>query len=393
MPHEVFSHDSDKQISELKSVFPHLKDDDVATLCVMQIFHNTTGSEITGNIRKFLFKDAYDVMIFFVNMELISKDSVNYLRLAIDEADFEAKEKKQFILLLHFPAENFFLHCYPSFCQDEWDFYYLDSVAPTSAVDLKNCFLYAYQDDGKSSSMKFMDKVVDSLLSLELAVFATVHIRSVIPQVVSRSAVSELLSTGEHNSIGEALKVKFVQQWSPHRMMQTLQQAANSALSLDYTLNMTDAISTIIKSNFYDFMHYMLTVLARSNALPILFRKDVPTEILNLIRKQICSIDLPSSATQMKIQSSSIGQKSSYQIYFPFFTDVYETVEGVLSIYSTGRTKSTADVDEYGEKLKLKTRKNVRFVSNIMLILMFLFCFFPIVYVAISFNNSCTDEQ
>ena len=362
LPHEFFDFDPEKRKFEkqrqLKIVFPQLTDNDIACLCVVQIFRNTSSSTITKNIRKFLSLDNYAVMLFLVNMEHLSVDNVNYLRFAINEAEFNAKEfdRKQFIILLQFPAENFFLHCYPSFYQDEWDFYYLDSIAPTAkdgVIDLKKCFNYAYQNE-KSNELKFMDKVVESLLSLESAAFSAAHIGSILRQrrQVQRSLLSNLLSANKHNSIGGPLKAKFVQQWNPTKMMQTLQQAANSALSFDYSLNMTDAISTIIKSNFYDFMHYMLTILARHGALDILFATDVPKEFLELIHCQIENNNLPLSSTEMKIQSSIINKKQDIDICFPFFYDVFEAVEDLCRSQNRANKRCKISVDDYAKKLE-----------------------------------------
>ncbi len=365
LPLEFFDFDPEKskliKHEQLKVVFPQLTEDDIDSLCVIQLFCNTNSSSITTSIRKFLLKSDYAVMIFVVNMEHLTADNVNYLRIAINETEFNViKPQKQFILLLQFPAENFFLHCYPSFYQDEWDFYYLDSIAPTAkdgVVDLKKCFNYAYENE-TTSELKFMDKVVESLLSLEATAFSAAHINSMLHRQVPQSLLLDLLSTDKSNSIGGPLKTKFVQQWSPSRMMQMLQQSANSALSLDYSLNMTDAIGTIIKSNFYDFMHYMLTILARHGALGILFKDSIPKHFLDLIHYQIESNDLPSSSTEMKIQSSIINRKQDLETCFPFFHDVFRTVEDLCR--DPNRIKSCQiSIKDDAEELKTKIKNLV----------------------------------
>ena len=357
LPHEFFDFESGKnKFKELKLVFPELNDGDISSLCVMQVFHSTTGNSIVKNIKKFLLSDSYAVMLFLVNMEHVSKDSVNFIRFAIDEAEFSNKQSdKHFILLLHFPAENFFLHCYPSYFQDEWDLCYLDSTAPAAnggTIDLKKCFLYAYQCS--KTNQQFMDEVVESLLSKELLAFSVARINKILKRHDSSSMVANLLSTDKKNSIRRSLKRKFVQQWSPFKMMQTLQQAANSALSLDYTLNMTNAISTILKSNFYNFMVFVLTVLAKSGVLSILIENQASAECLDLIRAQIEGMDLPSS-TQMKIQSSSITRM--HDAHFPFFNDLYNTVEHVVKSYTGG--KREVNVEECAKDLTMKIEESV----------------------------------
>ena len=385
LPHEFFSFDSEKNKFEkqeqLKVVFPKLTKHDLTSLCVVQVFRNTSSSFITKSINKFLLMSNYAVMLFLVNMEHLSAENVNYLRIAINETEFNVKDsptRKQFIILLQFPAENFFLHCYPSFYQDEWDFYYLDSIAPTAkdiVVDLKKCFNYAYQNE-KGNELKFMDKVVESLLSSESAAFSAAHISSILHRHVPRRLLSNLLSANEYNSIGEPLKTKFVQQWNPSRMMQTLQQAANSALSFDYSLNMTDAINTIIKSNFYDFMHYMLTILARHGALDILFNRSIPKHFLELIHYQIESSNLPSSSTEMKIHSTIINKKQNFEFYFPFFHDIFRTVEDLCR--GPNRDKSCQiSIKDYAEKLESKIENLVsiqyQIINIFIMIIIFIF--------------------
>ena len=364
MPHEYFALYSDKSSREkLETAFPKISEN-ISQLCVLQVLPNNNTSDVTRKIKRFLSFDEYDVLLFLVNMQDISKDTVDHLRLVIEETEFQLKEftGKQFIILLHFPGDNFFLHCYPAYFLDSWDICYLDSVAPTAsqvAIDLKTCFHYAYGIN--NTDMEFMNKVVRSLLTFEFASRLLAHLGTVFPYIQSsRSTIVDLLLPENEHSIGKALTSKFCLQWSPIKMIQTLQQAANSALCLDYTLTMTDAISTIIVSNFFDFMYYILTLLTKHGVLFILLSSE-SSNLLNFIGCQIEKVELPTSSTQMKLLRAAIDQKTM-QIpkHFPFFRIVYHAVEGVLK---QDRHIVKEHVDRYAKKLEAKFKLQVSHIS------------------------------
>ena len=73
-------------------------------------------------------------MLIVINMQYSTVEIVNHLRIMIEEAEaqFHSSEElnKLFVVLLHFPPEMFFNHCYPSLFLSGWDHYYLDTIAP-----------------------------------------------------------------------------------------------------------------------------------------------------------------------------------------------------------------------------------------------------------------------
>lgn len=370
LPDEFFDFDSDKakfdKQKKLEMVFPQLSQDDMSSMCILQVRPNTSCTKILGKIKKFLSMDNYGVMLFLVNMLEISKDTVNYLRLIIEEAEFEKKERKQFIILLHFPGDQFFLHCYPAYFLEGWDLTYLDSIAPSSTtqrvLDLKSCFYYAYKIP--ESSVDFMSRVVQSFLSSDFASFSLARIRTIFHEYEPPGSLASLLSLDSDQSIGSGLTSKFCHHWSPVKMMQTLQQASNSSLCLDYTLNMTDAISTIIRSNFYDFMHYMLTLLVRHGILSILH--SASPIVFELILCQIKSTDIPVSSTEMKLSAGTIGHKSfTTPLHFPFFHNVYHAVENSLK---QNRPVSKSSNDNFIKKFEKELKEQVQHFFNVFFV-------------------------
>ena len=73
---------------------------------MLQILSENTGDYIRKKLRRFLTLENYDILVMLVNAKDISKDSINYLRILIEELEQECNTYKNFILLIHFPPEN-----------------------------------------------------------------------------------------------------------------------------------------------------------------------------------------------------------------------------------------------------------------------------------------------
>ena len=374
LPHEFFAFSSDESKDEnrkkLKRVFPNIEDYIIDTMCILQVLQNSIGSDINRKVKKFLVLQNYDLLIVLVNVQEISKETINYLRIMIEELEFELNEHKHFIILLHFPSGNFYNHCYPALFLDGWNHCYLDAIAPsekTGGIDLKSCFQYCFHNEIPANLM-FMEKTVEVLLDTEVSTISAAQIGTIqCNSEVNFASISSLLSLAGNHSVGNSLKMKFCQQWTPTKMMQLLQQAANSAILQEYTLNMTDAINTLLKSSFYDFMHYMVTILNKHGALRLLVG-DNASKFLHLIQLQIEHYPLPKSSAEMKIESTANDSASHSILYFPFFSIVYDAIEDFLKVnHSDSITDiSQSHIDSLSRRLKLQTEDKQVIVRIIM---------------------------
>ena len=374
LPHQFFAFSSDESKDEnrqkLKRVFPNIEDDTIDTMCILQVLQNSIGSDISRKVKKFLVLENYDLLMMLVNVQEISRETINYLRIMIEELEFELNEHKHFIILLHFPSENFYKHCYPALFLDGWNHCYLDAIAPsekTGVIDLKSCFQYCFLNENPAN-LKFMEKTVEVLLDAEVSAFSAARIGTLqCNSEANFASMSSLLSQAKSHSIGNSLKVKFCQQWTPTKMMQLLQQAANSAILREYTLNMTDAINTLLKSSFYDYMHYMVTILNKHGALKLLVG-DNAYKFLPLIQLQIEHYPLPKSSAEMKIETTVNDSASHFIPYFPFFNIVYDAIEDFLKVHHGGSFTdlSQTHIDSLSRRLKLLTEDKQVIVRIIM---------------------------
>ena len=378
LPHEFFAFSSNESKHEnrkkLKRMFPNIEDDTIDTMCILQVLQNSIGSDINRKVKKFLVFENYSLFIMLVNVQEISKETINYLRIIIEELEFELNEHKHFILLLHFPSEDFYTHCYPTLFLDGWNHCYLDAIAPsekTGVIDLKSCFQYCFQIE-IPANLSFMEKTVEVLLDTEVSIISAARIGTLqCKSEANFASMSSLLSLAGNYSIGNSLKVKFCQQWTPSKMMQLLQQAANSAILQEYTLNMTDAINTLLKSSFYNFMHYMVTILNKHGALRLLV-SDIAYKFLRLIQLQIEHYPIPKSSAEMKIKSTVKDSASHSFSYFPFFNIIYDAIEDFLKVNHRGSITDMPQthINSLSRSLKLLTdNKQVYVIVRIIILL------------------------
>ena len=339
---------------QLEILFPTQSDLDA--VCVLQILSENTGDYIRKKLRRFLTLENYDILVMLVNAKDISKDSINYLRILIEELEQECNTYKNFILLIHFPPENFFDHCYPALFLDGWSLYYLDAVAPStkSGIHLKRCFEYCFSNP----DVKLLEQMFQSLFTTEIPFLLASSVAMLQPEIHSALTTGNaIFSLSNENSVSNALFRKFCKLWTPKKMMQLLQYAGNSSLTQEYTLSMTDAVSTLVKSRFYDFMYYMLTILNKNGALSALLDKE-DSVFLTVVQTQIEHYPLPHSSAQIKIDSATILTATESIPKFPFFRELYDTVEEFLKLMlkKTSEKLSVNNIQNLSEELERKTQ-------------------------------------
>ena len=110
-------------------------------------------------------------MLIVINMQYSTVEIVNHLRIMIEEAEaqFHSSEElnKLFVVLLHFPPEMFFNHCYPSLFLSGWDHYYLDTIAPPEekgVIDICQWFSHCCGAVNRKNPAEFLDKPLQELM-------------------------------------------------------------------------------------------------------------------------------------------------------------------------------------------------------------------------------------
>ena len=370
-----------KSVEDLERLvfsYPHdeegcLRDLDLR-LRVTKVTNSTTQSSITSKLKLFCTSETFEVMVFVVNMQHFSVKIVNHLRIMIEEAEvLYSKEKKDmpkvekdmpkvkmdmpklFVVFLHFPPEMFFSHCYPSLFLFNWDHYYLDTIAPSeenAVIDISQWFSYfCISENCNSEQSNFLLEPLRKLMEKAVPVLATrfsVAKNGQLPNLDQHKANLEDLKTIlVDTQLGTVLQKQFASYWQATEMADFSEQAANFPHMYESTLSITDAIHTIVRSSFYDYLFYILSVLKKESVLiPFLEAdksgfKDISLEFVEHFPK-------PRTLSHLKVASMSVVRVSKEQLKttkFPFFHYICGVLKNLLDQCEKDVQRSESDLE------------------------------------------------
>ena len=334
MPHEK-NNAAEPFLQEF--IFP-----DTVKLQIFRITSLTTQRKLMKHIESFNMT-TYEVLVLVANVEDISVNTINHIRIMIEESEVTQKAAlvpKLFVLLLHFPPRLFFKHFYSSYYLHGWDHYYLDTLgagSTSSSINIQKWFSQCCSEP--SSSLvpgSFMEaSYLDSLLTEALPLIAPHISMKGCSKTVRRNLGTkmEYLSKLLKRGLDQVVFSRFTSYWTPSVMIAISEQAANLARLLESTLSITDAVNTIVKSNFYDFLLYIFSLLNDSQSLSIIAAADSNTE--KLIISLMKNYPIPRNLSELKMQSIRVDKQSAKEnstLYtFPFFSFVYELIEELLN--------------------------------------------------------------
>ena len=108
--------------------------------------------------------------------------------------------------------------------------------------------------------------------------------------------------------LGEIVRERFISYWQTSVITEVSEQAANYPHMYESTLSITDAILTIVKSSFYDFLFYVLSILRKECVLGPLsqYQHDQENqELIQLSFDLFRSYPLPKTLSHLKAASMS----------------------------------------------------------------------------------------
>ena len=302
-------------------------------LRVIKVTTSTTQSSISSKLQIFCKHETCEVMVFVVNMQYSSVKIVNHLRIMIEEAEVQypkvADIPKLFVMFLHFPPEMFFNHCYPSLFLSGWDHYYLDTIAPSEengVIDISQWFSNFCISKNHDSS-NFLLEPLRELMEKAIPVLATrfsVANNEQLPDRDQHSAnLRDLKTILLETQLGSILQEQFASYWQASEMAEFSEQAANFPHMYESTLSITDAIHTIVRSSFYDFLFYILSVLKRQSVLIQLLKAD-KSDFQDISLELVEHFPKPKTLSHLKIASMSEvrvfpNEEQLISTKFPFF--------------------------------------------------------------------------
>ena len=335
MPHEVTTN-STEFLQEF--VFP-----DIEKLQIYKITSLTSQKKLSRQIQNFNLNTYEEVLLLVANVEDVSRNVINHIRIMIEEFEVVQRSSvpKLFVLLLHFPPRLFFSHFYSSYFLHGWDHYYFDTVGPGStstSINIQKWFHQCCADpDTVVAPGSFMEiDYLNNLLSEALPIVAP-HVS------LNGGSMTELTSYNKINCLNELLFTRgmkeilfshFFSYWTPSVMIAISEQAANLARLLESTLSITDAVNTVVKSNFYDFLLYILSLMNDCQAIMIVICSSCKSPVEKLALSIMSKHPIPRNLPEMKMQSIEFDKLCAKKVEtrqpnfsFPFFGFVYGLIE------------------------------------------------------------------
>ena len=224
----------------------------------------------------------------------------------------------------------FFNHCYPSLFLSGWDHYYLDTIAPSEengVIDISQWFSNFCISKKNHDSSNFLLEPLRELMEKAIPVLATrfsVANNEQLPDRDQHSAnLRDLKTILLETQLGSILQEQFASYWQASEMAEFSEQAANFPHMYESTLSITDAIHTIVRSSFYDFLFYILSVLKRQSVLIQLLKAD-KSDFQDISLELVEHFPKPKTLSHLKIASMSEvrvfpNEEQLISTKFPFF--------------------------------------------------------------------------
>jgi len=257
-------------------------------VCKLESAHS---QQSVREILKEFTESKKQVILLLANMQEVSKNAINHLRVMIEEASIaeastveapiaeastaeastpeastaetstaeEHCRPKLFLILLHFPPAKFSTACYPSLFLEGWNHFYLDTIAHGYSHGIIDSVEWFHM-----SRFPTEQSVIEDSFFLMLKDY----LPQSIPHVVSRLSFgsdssrafnrpmkplerSETLHTLFATDVGDALCHHFRSYWKAEVMTEYLHRAVKFTQTGQTTLNITDLIHSIVKSHFW----------------------------------------------------------------------------------------------------------------------------------------------
>ena len=347
-------------------------------LSVLKITAISTQTTVFKRLQSFVQSETHEVMVVVINMQYSTVEIVNHLRIMIEEAETQfctlEDLNKLFVVLLQFPPEMFFNHCYPSLFLSGWDHYYLDTIAPPEekgVIDICQWFNHCCGAVNCKNPAEFLDKPLQELMKEAIPALAAQFSMADIMPSDQRNKVDMLKNIFQTN-LGEIVRERFISYWLTSVMTEASEQAANYSHMFKSTLSITDVLLTIVKSSFYDFLFYVLSILKKECVLGTLsqYQQDQENQELIQLSFDIFRIyPLPKTLPHLKAASMSEirtvhveDTSNSQRCTFPFFPFISNLLENILDQCKKQVIQKNldSDYDENQPSIKIKSEEDVR---------------------------------
>lgn len=370
--------------------------DDLQSLKILKVSPDISEGEIEKHVTSFMDDTSRNIFILTANMQDVTAEMINYLRIVIEQQEYRSSNhKKLIVIVLHFPQAQFFKRCYPALFLTGWDHYYLDSLttdikvgghlAHKNVVDIKQFFHIALHMEKKAASVSIdLEPLLEEaipVISSRVTVGSSGKQYNTIMSISARqNQLRKLLfnDAGGCTLIGKAFCLLFQNYWDDTTVTNFLKDAAYFTFSHQSSLSITNYIQTRIKALFFEFVLIVLWKINENCNLDVVFQNNTKIqEIFAIVIKSLFPKQLPRLHELSKYRSLPSPENKGYQ--FPFFDIVYHYMEELLdgcqeimnqrNTKTSGRSSSNqsshATKDTLKEDMMEEMQKKIRELSEV----------------------------
>lgn len=378
--------------------------DPPSLLCTYTITNSTSQKKLNDFLKTFFSSPQRQVLLMLADMNKLHKGTINHTRLLIEEAErTELSRTKMVVLVLHFPTNMFYRHCYPSIFLRGWQHIYMDMVGRArkdfnTDVEkwLRVCLLQS-DDESEINTQSFVDDTT-----------MTAWIREWLPMISKSITINPSNDFPANKKIkecwdsllfrfgaGDVIKERFNTFWQHSTMYELSLQAANYAMTYQSTCTLSCTIETIIQSSFKNVVLYFLSIISNNMAIHTLLGRCQNTE--KPFRKILKIFPIPKSLQQIKLELSALnfqkipaGNKAVTSPHFPFFPFTFDVIEGIVNNALSSGTEpvkiATENYNDESIRLGGVTANNEEYETTVQRIAQFLQVSYRIIFAGASEN-------
>ena len=332
---------------------------DTQLLYTYVITSATSQQNINRILKQFFDSEQSEVLVLVADMNELSKDCINCVRLLIEEKEARCKIKanKLIYVLLHFSSNMFYIHCYPSIFLNGWQHIYFDTIGEVKAdchIDIQKWLTYCLLKQKQCSiehiashtepyfvTKSIMITWLHNLLpnvSLSIGIQKTKDLVELLGNKTIYDCWDKLLF-GFDNKISNVIMKRFSYFWQQDATNKLSQQAASYSMKYHSSRTLSSTIKTTVESSFKDIVLYLLSIINHTMAIHTILKckVDCTNCAVDLFCQILSILPIPKSMEEIKLKLHEFNRQCDHSRSdisspkLPFFISVFQSMEEILN--------------------------------------------------------------
>ena len=301
-----------------------------------------------------------EVLLLVANMNEVLKSTINHARILIEEIELSYQKlhtNKLVFLLLHFPPNMFYNHCYPTLFLNGWQHIFLDEIGKIKDahyLNIEKWLNISLLEENKTSyqhalSEIFVNDFVWNKLLFESIVLSSGNVTMKqlkdfpLENTDNEQIRLQWLLFVKKEEIQLVIKQRFYTYWQQEAMHELTYQIACYALTYHSSCTLSQTVQETIKSSFKEMVLYFICIINHHFVIHTLKRYDSNPELRRqLICLVVCKVlsvlTIPDSPQQLQVEVALLTQQSRRDAVkdisspkFPFFNLIFDAMESIVN--------------------------------------------------------------